>query len=252
MAEQEAEKAKLAKHQHHSPQSPETAENTTVPGKAILPKVVLPEGWHEMTEPGSNKVYYFNASTGETSDTVPTATAENAAENKTIETAFIPSAKFTKAKPGYIFTAGPQGVGYYLDKPEDKSLQSNTTAKQQDPLIGTTYQPLEKLEPEKALKRIPPRIERRKKATYASNFMDVVANSLSQYTEKQNPVTFGVGGNGVAQQNAIRNNTMQQKRNIAPPKPPPVMWQTMSKLKSLWTELRFRIVLCLQVFISYF
>ena len=38
---------------------------------------------------------------------------------------FIPSEKFTVSRPGYVFTHGDKGLGYYLDKPKSQPTPSS-------------------------------------------------------------------------------------------------------------------------------
>jgi hypothetical protein len=42
--------------------------------------------------------------------------AGGASSGKAADAEFVPSAAFTGARPGYVFTTGARGVGYYRDK----------------------------------------------------------------------------------------------------------------------------------------
>ena len=52
-----------------SPQAPQTAS------PSLKPPSSLPPGWQEVTDPNTQKVYYWNRNTNETSWTVPSSTA---------------------------------------------------------------------------------------------------------------------------------------------------------------------------------
>lgn len=63
--------------------------------------------------------YYCNAQLGLTQWERPTATAVAsvpAVTSAATTAAFIPSTTFSGARSGYVFKAGPSGVGYYIDK----------------------------------------------------------------------------------------------------------------------------------------
>ncbi|KAK9819918.1 hypothetical protein WJX72_003950 [[Myrmecia] bisecta] len=76
----------------------------------------LPPGWAQGVDPNSGHVYYYNAGTGTTQWERPVAAAAATAAFASNEP-FQPSAAFTGRRPGYVFTMGQKGLGYYKDEP---------------------------------------------------------------------------------------------------------------------------------------
>ncbi|KAL4855963.1 Polyglutamine-binding protein 1 [Chlorella vulgaris] len=98
------------------------------------PQRELPAGWTEAKDPSCGTAYYYNAATGQTQWHRPGApaapapppwqqdrgggtAAAAAAAPSGDEALYLPVMQFAGARPGYVFKAGPSGLGYYLDQP---------------------------------------------------------------------------------------------------------------------------------------
>ncbi|KAK9863041.1 hypothetical protein WJX84_006299 [Apatococcus fuscideae] len=96
----------------------------------------LPAGWFEAIDATYRAPYFYNPSTGERSWQRPAPPANRAAarhvyfyntttgqrqwerpEGSRPAGPFQPSATFAGLRPGYLFTMGPKGLGYYQDQP---------------------------------------------------------------------------------------------------------------------------------------
>ena len=75
---------------------------------------------------------------------VEPAPAETAKKQETVAKAptvevFILSATFTGAKPGYVFTRGKVGVGYYLDKTQPGVAEAEAAKKAAEEAKNSKY-----------------------------------------------------------------------------------------------------------------
>ena len=197
-------------------------------------RLALPAGWHEMKEPDSGNVYYFNASTGETATSRPTLNTEPS---------FIDAKQFQGSKPGYVFHVGDAGLGYYKDRDHESVPNAATGEDSQkvkdkdkepvrdvDPMIGTTLQPMDRAEPAPVVSS---KKMKKKRAQYGETLMDVVTRSLSEYSAKHHPAILPQS------QPKPRNNLAVNagsplpaawlRRAVPPPRPPPIQWQVLRK-----------------------
>ncbi|GIL47036.1 hypothetical protein Vafri_3871 [Volvox africanus] len=72
----------------------------------LRPIKSLPRGWTWAVDPSTGVTYFYCPATGERSWIRP------------VSRDFIPSPSFLGARPGYVFKRGAQGVGYYVDDPD--------------------------------------------------------------------------------------------------------------------------------------
>lgn len=201
MAHGEAEKIQNAPKKKPTPAKADGAQEE---------KTSLPAGWHEMVEPDTDKKYYFHDATGETRSSPPPVADNNGRK------AFISAGKFDGKREGYYFGSGQSGIGYYLDiklaQPEEI-----------DPMIGTTMQPLEKKEVVPIVTMSSKKIAKRR-AEYGASLMEVIARSISEHAKKH-PALHPKG----ATPPVVVKQVKPSKKGVAPPRPPPIEWQTLRK-----------------------
>ena len=82
----------------------------------------LPPGWTQQFDPNHQTHYYFNTRTGESAWTRPEATPVAGV------TDFEPCESFSGPRPGYVYTTGLQGTGYYSDASASVSAPSAASA----------------------------------------------------------------------------------------------------------------------------
>jgi len=80
----------------------------------------LPPGWMDAVDPATGVMYFYNHGTGQRQWERPGTEAAAAAAAGGLppgQPEFLPSPTFAGARPGFKFTAGKYGVGYYWDDP---------------------------------------------------------------------------------------------------------------------------------------
>lgn len=62
---------------------------------------------------------------------------------------FFPSPKFMGARPGYYFSSGPHGIGYYIDSNGDPSLRQRVNAQADVGTSSSNREPVKRKAPPK-------------------------------------------------------------------------------------------------------